>query len=75
VDGSLGPADDDEILHYKNRGDEAAKLGPAFRVSDPAASGLQAPGLHKAATAFQTDATEEEMPAPTSVLVDLRGAA
>lgn len=42
-------------LHYKNRGDEAAKRGPAFRVSDPAASALQAPAMHTAAAAFHTE--------------------
>jgi hypothetical protein len=63
-------------LHYKARGDEAARLGPAFQVGDPAASALQAPALHTAATAFHTDATEEEeTPAPISLLADLRGAA
>lgn len=63
-------------LHYKSRGDEAAALGPAFRVGDPAASTLQAPTLHTAATPFHTDATgEEETPAAISYLADRRGAA
>ena len=30
-------------LHYKNRGEEAARLGPAFQAGSPAASTLQAP--------------------------------
>lgn len=62
-------------LHYKARGDEATRLGPAFQVGDPAASGLQAPALHTAAAAFHTDAAEKEAPAPASLLADLRGAA
>ena len=63
-------------LHYKNRGDEADRLGPAFQVSDSAASTLQAPGLHTAATAFRTDAPEEEeTPALIGFLADRRGAA
>jgi integrase len=42
-------------LHYKNRGDEAARLGAAFQT----ASTLQASALNMAATPFHTDASEE----------------
>ena len=42
-------------LHYKNRGDEAARLGAAFQT----ASTPQAPALNMAATPFHTDAPEE----------------
>jgi len=58
-------------LHYKNRGDEAARLGPAFAAT---ASTLQAPALHTPSTAFHTDASEEpETLVPISYLADRRG--
>jgi integrase len=61
-------------LHYKGRGDEAARLGPAFRVAAPA-SRLQAPDLHTPAAAFHSHAPAvEESPGNVAYLAERRGA-
>jgi integrase len=44
--------------HYRPRGDEAARLAPAFAVADPA-SGLQSSDLQTSAAPFHPDASDE----------------